>query len=400
MINRMKIKIEIVYSCFILLIGSSFVPYVTGTFMPVQQTSLVDEKSLASGSMQVTNLQKKYQVLTNGNSYLFHGNASSDSNWYVVKFSSEKPMILGNGSIMVCILQNRTQRHSGEGCRMLLTNFQTISYNDGIISTGSCSSDFYLQIDKGPLNFTINRLDNETTYGLEGGGLFPYPWDNRNLSPGDWYLIIYTNHDGTVMVDPSTGKIFQGKIEVFINVSSEENVTFFTPMEGRSNLYHESQDFHGSIVYKRPKLWLPSILNRDMDLRSRSIVRDGKAQFIVNHTFIGNFFPTYGYTFGRDVFHCITPQGTELKLDSTDVFGHIVINRGDFDYGDFIIGGNGTWKLDVDQIGFGNIPFVCFMGADIQLPDTVLHRSNIPQEMILQTSWNTSGNGAFKQVEQ
>jgi hypothetical protein len=347
---------------------------------------------------QVIDLQEKYQVMTNGSNYSFHGNASSNSNWYVVKFSSDKPMILGDCCINVFVIQNRTQRHSGQGYRILLTNFQTAAYNDGGLWHSASSSDFYLQVDTGPLNFTINRLDNFTTNGLGLGNLFPYPEDTRTLSSGDWYLIIYTNHDGTVMVWPPTGEIFKGKIEVFINLSSEGNVTFFTPTEGHSYIYYESQDFHGVIVHKRPKLLLPYFL-KQVDLRSRSIVLDGKAQFVVNHTFIGHFLPTFGRTFDHDTFHVITPQGNELKLNFIYVWNRIIASQGDFDYWDCIVGGNGTWNLDVDQIGFGKTPFVCFMGADILLPDTVLQSSHTPYEMVLHTSGNTFRNRVFKPTE-
>lgn len=375
----------------VLLIGLSFLPYITGNIITAQKSLTCKEKNLTDRSLIATEPQKNYQVQVKGNDYFLQGNASLDSNWYVVKFSCDKPMILGNGSIIVSVLQNRTQRHSGLVYRMLLTNFQTVAYDDGGIFSGACSSDFYLQVNAGSLNFTINRLDNRTTSAFTYGGLFPYPWDNRTLSSGDWYLIIYTNHDGTVMVNPNTGEIRTGKIEVFINLSSEGNVTYYTPTEGRSNIYYESQDFQGVIVHKRPKLYLPSILNCYMDFRSRSIIRDGKAQFVINHTFIGNFFPTYGWTFDHDTFHCITPQGTTLKLNSIDVFGHIVVNQGDFNYADCIVGGNGTWTLDVNQIGFGNTPFVCFLGADILLPDTVIQSRYIPYEMVLHTSGNTKG---------
>jgi hypothetical protein len=341
--------------------------------------------------MQVNNPQERYQIQVNGDNYFFHGNASSESNWYVVRFSSEKPMILGNCSYTVFFIQNRTERHSGQGFRMLLTNFQTIAHSFGLFGMSATNHDFYLQVDSGPLNFTVNRLDNGTTRGMGWGPCpFPFPGDDTTLSPGDWYLIIYTNHDGTVMELNET-TIFTGKIEVFINVSSNENVTFYAPTEGHSNLYYESQDFHGKIVHKRPKFLLPFLLN-SIDYRSRSIVRDGKAQFIVNHTFIGNFFPTFGYTFGHDAFDCITPQGSELKLNYVTIMGRPIVQKGDFTYWDYIVGGNGTWTLDVDQIGFGNMPFVCFMGADIQLPDTGLQRIHSPHEMILHSSRNTFGN--------
>ena len=384
-------------TCLILLlfIGMSILPCVSSNFVMYNNGSEFDEKTSSLAS-SVQNPDGMNTVQQNGNNFSFQGNASSESNWYVVRFSSEKQMIIENCSFTVYCIQNRTG-HFGPGYRVLLTNFQTTAYNYGELAGGTMSGEFYLQVDSGPLNFTVDRLDYSSRTGMGCGPLtFPHPGYPTTLSPGDWYFIIYTNHDGTVI--KTNEKILTGKIEVSMNVFSEGNVTFYNPTEGHSDLYYESQDFHGKIVHKVPKFWLPYLLN-GMDYRSRSIVRDGKAQFMVNHTFIGHFLPTFGYTFGHDVFDVITPQGTDLKLNSVIIMGGRIVQKGDFAYWDCIIGGNGTWTLDVDQIAFGKFPFVCFMGADIQLPDAGLQSIHTPHEIVLQTSRDTFGNRVLISAE-
>ncbi len=393
MFKHLKIE-KLTFVIVFLFIGMSILPCVSSNFVMRNNGSEFDEKTSSLAS-SVQNPDGMNTVQRNGNNFSFHGNASSESNWYVVRFSSEKQMILGNCSSYVYCIQNRTG-HFGPGYRVLLTNFQTTAYNYGELAGSTLSGEFYLQVDSGPLNFTLNRLDYSSRKGMGGGSSFPHHGDTTILSPGDWYLIIYSNHDGTVW--EFNEKILTGKIEVSMNVSSEGNVTFYNPTEGHSDLYYESQDFHGKIVHKVPKFWLPYLL-RGIDYRSRSIVRDGKAQFMVNHTFIGHFIPMVGYTFGHDVFDVINPQGTDLKLDCVTIMGGGLEPRGDFVYWDCITGGNGTWTLDVDQIAFGRYPFVCFMGADIQLPDAGLQNIHTPHEMVLQTSRDTFGNRVLISAE-
>jgi hypothetical protein len=182
----------------------------------------------------------------------------------------------------------------------------------------------------------------------------PHWWRDISLPPDEWYLICFTF------------PYQKGEISVYINTSSGDPM-FFTPTEGSTSFMYENEDFHGTLVYKQ-------FIEKEQFMNPflfKSIVVNGKKEVIINNTFVGTFYSHFGR--GRAHLQYTTPEG---KTMGATVWGKF----GDSWEGDFfpplhiILGGEGTWEFEANQVGIWGFypdcvfPLIGLLGADITLP--------------------------------
>jgi len=360
---------KLVIGIIILFVGASVVPNVSSNTMKVNN-ELYDGKKPSVESLNV--LEEAYCIQRNGDNVTFHGNTSKpDSSWYVVRFSSDESISIKDMNLLVN--QSNAEGFKSAGWTCILTNFETISYHIGMYTSAFIGGEWYLQVDIGPIDFVSDNLINTIEFSVNSS-VSQYPF---TISSGDWYLIWYAT--------PGIGRF-----EISMDMSSEGDIVFFTPTEGSSTFYYESQQFLGKIVFRKNKLNLIPMLLAAIGVveepvwRSRSFIQKGQASIDVNDTFIGHFVNTMGYYLDRTKLQCITPHNDVLELAYTILMGKVKHKEGDFDYWDCIIGGDGTWQLNANQIALGgkwSPPYVCFIGADLKLPDTTMddHRRITPR---------------------
>lgn len=350
----------------VFIVGISFFPNVNST----QIMEKKKEVSTENGIRFISTIKDKdgtYSIQRSGKNVSFYGETSkSDSTWYVIKFSSDEPIYVNNIYYELNI-SNKVNEFSGIAYVTLLTDFQSIVNSSGLslyfFWTKIIGGYWYLQVDIGSIKFIKNNL---LLWNINLHSTKPQLiCSNTTLSPGDWYLIWYCT--------PGTGEF-----ETYINLSSDGDIQFFTPTEGNSSFMLESQHLHGKIVFRSDKYTLSDVFlweihnmifhsGQSID-RGKCLILDGEIDIPVNHTFIGHFMGNNGYYYGRTKIRCITPQGEVLEFFEKTLLGRNISKGGDFDYWDYIFGGNGTWKIFVDKIAIGDFPLVKFLGADIILP--------------------------------
>lgn len=223
----------------------------------------------------------------NGNNYSFHANTTrNDSSWFVVRFSSNKTISI-NSSLMICREPDSPLGDTSlwrsfwaDPHWFIFTNLDDCWYSSGVVFEEPVQLGYYVQIGR----FVKSTLRPHFP-GACGTG-FPIPY--QLLPPGDYYII-------SINIPYK-----KGTIDVFLNLSSEGNVRFFTPTEGKSFQY-ENEDFQGPFIYK-----LFGFPIRPFDMKS--IMIHGEKEITVDHTFIGQFFSMPISLWQRSRFIVTTPE--------------------------------------------------------------------------------------------
>ena len=272
-----------------------------------------------------------YSIFKKTNTFVMENN--ENTNYYVVKLCSNQTIHINE--IHVVIESNEVGTQWLSTNKVLIINFEDNNYSiiPSLYALRGKWLEWYLQIDIGKFNFTLNHLQekvvNDTTY--------TYTLYNLSLPAGAWYLI--------VIKAPTT----KCKITTYINGTNAEigGVSY-----GSTAFLIENEDFLAKFNLKTSLL---------------SIIYEGKKTIYINNTFIG--FPYFNLGTGIASLEYETPEGENRKCTVWSIFG----NREVSDDSDFypympIIGEKGRWTFYASMVGIGLGNAIDVLGADIILP--------------------------------
>ncbi|MCD6474392.1 MAG: hypothetical protein J7K47_05780, partial [Thermoplasmata archaeon] len=255
-----------------------------------------------------------------------------NTNYYAVKLYSNQTIYIKE--IYVRIEGNQAGTQWLTTNKLLIINFEDNKYlmPPELYTLRGKWLEWYLQIDMGKFNFTLNHLEEKVNNGTA-----THTVHNLSLPAGTWYLI--------VIKAPTT----KCKITTYINGTNAEieGVSY-----GSSAFLIENEDFWAKLNLKTSLL---------------SIIYEGRKTIYINNTFIG--FSHFNLGTGIASLEYETPQGENKKCKVWSIFGNMVV----LDDSDFypympIIGGKGKWTFRTSLIGMGLGNAVDVLGADIALP--------------------------------
>lgn len=312
------------------------------------------------GSIQAENVNNVLKKNLNS-TYLCGNTSKENSSWYIIKISSNSSIRIHN---LVISFNITPEYYLLPEFVFIITDFQSITFSRDCRTLLTVGGDQYLHINFGPINVEHNHIDN-FRYGHSMDGTIPFNFSNKILGAGDWYLIWYA----------TPGKC---DFSFAVNMSSEEEIYHSNHLEGSSSFKFETIDFHGNLVYFKYKgyLWYKifNFLGFDKLANHRNKDRfiNAEKKIPINNTFIGRYSLFEGYYLDRTKLKVITPNNDILEFSYRIRFGKKRVVKDDFnpfDPGDFIIGGKGVWKLNVNRKFIGKIPEIQFFGADITIPE-------------------------------
>ena len=255
-----------------------------------------------------------------------------NTNYYAVKLYSNQTIYIKEIHVRIESNQAGTQWLTTN--KLLIINFEDNKYlmpPELYFLQGSWL-EWYLQIDMGKFNFTLNHLEEKVVNGTAIHTLH-----NLSLPAGTWYLI--------VIKAPTT----KCKITTYINGTNAEieGISY-----GSTAFLIENEDFWAKLNLKTSLL---------------SVIYEGRKTININNTFIG--FPYFNLGTGVASLEYKNPQGEIRKCKVWSIFG----NMGVSDDSDFypympIIGGKGKWTFRTSLIGMGLGNAIDILGADIILP--------------------------------
>ncbi|MCD6330693.1 MAG: hypothetical protein J7L80_00635 [Thermoplasmata archaeon] len=255
-----------------------------------------------------------------------------NTNYYAVKLYSNQTIYIDEIHVRVEANQAGTQWFSTN--KILIINFEnneSLMPPEFYVMMGKWL-EWYLQIDIGKFNFTLNHLKEKVNNGTATHTLH-----NLSLPAGTWYLI--------VIKAPTT----KCKITTYINGTNAEigGISY-----GSTAFLIENEDFLAKLNLKTSLF---------------SVIYEGRKTIYINNTFIG--FPYFNLGTGIASLEYETPQGEIKKCKVWSIFRNMVVSD-DSDFYPYmpIIGGKGKWTFHASMIGMGLGNAVDILGADITLP--------------------------------
>ncbi|MCD6447587.1 MAG: hypothetical protein J7L58_00880 [Thermoplasmata archaeon] len=266
------------------------------------------------------------------NTFVMEMKNEENINYYVVKLYSNQTIYIDEIYVKIEAEQAGTQWLSTN--KFLIINFESnksLMPPEFYLMMGKWL-EWYLQIDIGKFNLTLNHLEEKVVNGTATHTLH-----NLSLPAGIWYLI--------VIKAPTT----KCKITTYINGTNAE-------IEGVS---------HGSTTFliENEDFWAKFNLKTSLF----SIIYEGRKTIYINNTFIG--FPYFNLGTGIASLEYETPHGEERKCKVWSIFRNMNVSD-DSDFYPYmpIIGGKGKWMFRASLIGMGLGNAIDILGADIILP--------------------------------
>jgi len=271
--------------------------------------------------------------------------AESNSKWFVVKFSCEKPTTIKE--MYIESFSNCTKE------RDEMDFYVLIDSNGTIYDKGSCwlsfhsYSDLFIHLNYSFIKFDYEHLPSSNFSTTSRSWTY-----NLTLPPSIYYLIC---------IEPN---VKETHIRIWINATG--NLNFLAKSEGNTTYLLDETDFLG----KANIYWY-----------NGSIVRKGKATFTINNTLVGYFDISGGV--GLTHFKFIDPNSLIKKATIFDLgfkkynsgWNHrrYMFGEGNNMCGYMINKTKGKWTISMDMLEFSGLrvgasPDIIFHYADVKLP--------------------------------
>jgi len=273
-----------------------------------------------------------YSIFEKTNAFVIEND--ENTNYYVVKLFSNQTIYISEIHVRIEFTRIGTQWLLST-TKLLIINFEdneSLMFPELYVMGGKWM-EWYLQIDIGKFNFTLNHLEEKVIDDC----LVTNTLHNLSLPAGVWYLI--------VIKAPTT----KCKITTYINGTNAEigGISY-----GSTAFLIENEDFLAKLNLKTSLF---------------SIIYEGRKTIYINNTFIG--FPYFNLGTGIASLEYETPQGEDRKCKVWSIFRNMRVSD-DSDFYPYmpIIGKKGRWTFHASMIGIGLGNTIDVLGADVILP--------------------------------